>query len=166
MHTRIAVPRLVGGPQQTVHNGIGMWDASSRAACDQQAGKRDQGGGLRFVARSVPLAKQKSYRTSSKRCQASSLKAPCCSVKVQQKLDHGDINLLFSPELRRALPQAWGREPGWLLLTAPRAPSSDLSTFLLLSISTSSALGIVIYLSDRTPSAARVRAFVRTECYM
>lgn len=130
---------------------------------DRQAGRRDQGGGSRFVARSVPLAKQKGYQTSSKRCQAASLKAPCCLVQVQQKLDHRDINLLFSPELCRALPEVRGREPGWLLHSAPRAPGSDLSTFLLLSISTSPAQGIVIYLFHRTPSTARVQAFVRME---
>lgn len=43
VHTRIAVPRLVGGPQQTVHNCIGMRDASSREACSSATDRQEEG---------------------------------------------------------------------------------------------------------------------------
>lgn len=58
-------------------------------------GESNQGGAFPFTAHLVPL---KHHQTPSERCKAVSLKAPWCSVKVQQKLDHQDINLLFSLE--------------------------------------------------------------------
>lgn len=52
-------------------------------------------GSLPFTVHSALL---KHYQTPSEGCKAASLKAPWCSAKVQQKLDHRDINLLLNLE--------------------------------------------------------------------
>lgn len=90
----------LAGPQQTVHNCIGMRGASSREGArrgEGQAGKRDGGGdeegrAFHLAAGFVPS------KPPVKDVRAVSLKAPRCSVKVQQKLDHQEINLLFNLE--------------------------------------------------------------------